>query len=259
MIVTAAGPAGTSEAWQRLTEFDQWTSWARHLRHVDCPESSVAPGAAGSVTTPFGRVDFEILERDDILKSWTWRVSRGGIGAVMTHSIVPLGDGRTLACLTSDGFGLLEPYRPFALLALRRLVQPLAGAEPPPTVDRFGFAFDPRYRVAAAPFGITPGNSWIDVGPHWLVAAYGPWRLVTQRDNVLETSLTRDFSFLKTAGPPHLSFADKGVSFTPNGDSGLCLRFRDRVHGIDPTGAIRHPSATLGAADVEGLADAVGV
>jgi hypothetical protein len=76
---------------------------------------------------------------------------------------------------------------------------------------------------------------------------------------VASGELTGGFSFARTAGPPHLSFADRGVSFTTNGDRALCLTFHEPVTVLDPTGLLRHPGATLAVADPEGLADALGL
>ncbi len=58
-----------------------------------------------------------------------------------------------------------------------------------------------------------------------------------------------DYAWLKTAGPPHLSFADRGVTFATNGRRGVCLAFREPVRVLDPTGRLRHPGATLTLAD----------
>ena len=82
---------------------------------------------------------------------------------------------------------------------------------------------------------------------------FGPWSLRTPRSNVAATEQTGDFAFVKTAGPPHLSFTDRGVTFATNGDRAVCVRFRELVKGIDPTGRIRHPGATLTVVDPPAL------
>lgn len=131
--------------------------------------------------------------------------------------------------------------------------------------SEFRFAFTPRYRLAALPFGVTPWTSGVRLDEDGLRVRFGPWRLRTERENLAAVSLVGDFAFLKTAGPPHLSFADRGVSFTPNGDAAVCLRFKASVPCLDPTGLVwplRHPGATLGVADVVGFlerCDALGV
>lgn len=118
---------------------------------------------------------------------------------------------------------------------------------------RHAFEFAPAYRVAALPFGITPRTAWVQVGPAGLEVRYGLWRLRTPLTNVAGTTLTGDFGFVKTAGPPHLSFSDRGVSFTTNARAALCVQFHEPVKGIDPTGRITHPGATLSVRDPEAL------
>jgi hypothetical protein len=118
---------------------------------------------------------------------------------------------------------------------------------------RFPFRFAAAYRLPALAFGITPLTAWVDVDDDELRVRYGPWSLRTPRTNIATAQRTGDFSFLKTAGPPHLSFTDKGVSFCTNGDDAACLTFHEPVPAIDPTRTIRHPGATLTVADVPGL------
>lgn len=123
----------------------------------------------------------------------------------------------------------------------------------------FPFAFASSYRLPALAFGITPRSTSARVGDGRLHVRFGPWSLRTPLDNVSAAELVGGFGFLKTAGPAHLSFADRGVTFATNGDQALCVRFHEPVKGIDPTGTIKHPGATITVADPEGLARALGV
>src|SRR3954452_15906399 len=100
-------------------------------------------------------------------------------------------------------------------------------------MQRFPFAFARPYRLAALPFGIQPDTAFVDVGDD-LAIRFGPWKLITPRSNVTTTEATGGFSFLKTAGPAHLSFADRGITFATNGDRALCISFAAPVPGIDP-------------------------
>ena len=125
--------------------------------------------------------------------------------------------------------------------------------------SRFPFAFTRAYRLAALPFGITPRSAYVEVAGDELRVRYGLWSLRTPLGNIESTELTGGFTFLKTAGPPHLSFADRGVTFASNGDRALCVQFREPVPAIDPTKRIVHPGATLTVADPEGLREALGV
>lgn len=112
-------------------------------------------------------------------------------------------------------------------------------------MPQFDFAFDPRYRIAAAPFGVTPRTSRVEVDDGQLRIRFGPWRLETSLHNVAGCEETGPFSFVKTAGPAHLSFADRGLTCATNGEKGLCIRFVEPVPGIDPWGRIRHPGVTV--------------
>lgn len=100
---------------------------------------------------------------------------------------------------------------------------------------------------------MTPRSAWVEVDATTLAVRFGPWSLRTPVHNIVETVETSDFAYLKTAGPAHLSFTDRGITFATNGDRGLCLRFREPVPSIDWVGLIRHPGATVTVADVAGL------
>ncbi len=86
------------------------------------------------------------------------------------------------------------------------------------------------------------------------MARYGPWRLSTDLDNVEGTEVSGPYRTLTTIGPAHLSLADKGLTFSSNARKGLCIRFKEPVPGIEPTGRLRHPGLTVTVADVDGLA-----
>ncbi len=122
----------------------------------------------------------------------------------------------------------------------------------------FPFIFATPYRLAALPFGITPRTTSVTVEGDELRVRFGLWSLRTPLSNITSVELSGGFGFLKTAGPPHLSFSDRGVTFATNGDRALCVRFREPVAGIDPTRRIKHPGATMTVADPEGLATALG-
>ena len=119
---------------------------------------------------------------------------------------------------------------------------------------RFPFSFAPAYRLPALVFGITPLTTYVEVDDASLRVRFGPWSLRTPLGNVAGVDLTGDYAFVKTAGPPHLSLSDRGVTFATNGDRGVCVRFHEPVRGIDPTGRIVHPGATVTVADPDGLA-----
>lgn len=110
---------------------------------------------------------------------------------------------------------------------------------------RYAFRFGPAYRIPGLLFGITPATTYAELGTAGLAVKFGLWRLDTPVDNITAATLTGDFAWLKTAGPAHLSLVDRGVTFATNGEAAVCVAFRQPVRGIDPTGRIRHPGATL--------------
>lgn len=112
-------------------------------------------------------------------------------------------------------------------------------------MQRFDFAFAPAYRLPALCFGIRPDTAHVVLTDDELRVRFGPWHLVTGLDNIAGCEESGDFAWVKTAGPPHLSLRDRGVTFATNGDRALCVRFREPVPAIDPTRTIRHPGATL--------------
>ncbi|CAM3645945.1 SRPBCC family protein [Nocardioides zeicaulis] len=264
MLVDVHGPAHPDEVWRRFTTPDDWSSWAPLIQSVECDDPVIAVGSTGRVHGP-GRVavDFEVVALDPLVRTWTWRVGRGGAAVTMDHHVLPAPGGASRAQLRvpAPAAALLQPYRLPARDALRRLVRDAgghAGGLTPEAVQAFRFAFAPSYAAAGRPFGITPRTTAVEVGPHWLYVRYGPWRLATPRTNVASVEPSGGFSFVKTAGPPHLSLTDRGVSFTTNGDAALCVTFHEPVPAIDPTGAIVHPGATISVADPAGLANALG-
>ncbi|QZY30363.1 hypothetical protein [Nocardioides coralli] len=112
--------------------------------------------------------------------------------------------------------------------------------------EHFDFAFAPAYRLPALLLGITPLTSGVTLSADRLHVRYGPWSLDTPTSNVREVSITGGFAWHRTAGPPHLSLTDRGVSFTTNGERAVCVQFHEPVKALDPTGRlVRHPGATL--------------
>ncbi len=125
-------------------------------------------------------------------------------------------------------------------------------------MQRFEFRFDPAYRRAARPFGITPERAWVEIDGERLVARYGLWRLQTPLSNIKGVAVTGPYRFYRTAGPARLGVTDAGLTFASNGDSGVLISFRRRVPAIDPLGVLRHPELTVTVADVNGLVGTLG-
>lgn len=123
--------------------------------------------------------------------------------------------------------------------------------------QRFEFRFVRSYRLAALPFGVTPSGCAVAVDDERLRVRFGLWRAETPLDNIAEVTITGPYAFVKTAGPAHLSLADRGLTFASNGDRGVCIAFDRPITGIDPLGVIRHPSLTVTVADCDALAAAL--
>jgi hypothetical protein len=120
--------------------------------------------------------------------------------------------------------------------------------------QRFRFAFEPRYRLAALAFGVTPATAWVDVDARDFDARFGPWRLSTSVANIKGVAITGPYHFAKTAGPARLAITDRGLTFATNGDRGVLVSFHTSVRGLEPLGLIRHPELTATVADVEQFA-----
>ncbi|AXT84286.1 hypothetical protein C6I20_03140 [Aeromicrobium sp. A1-2] len=131
---------------------------------------------------------------------------------------------------------------------------------PPDAGDgqRFSFAWEPRYRLPAFAFGLTPRTAWVEVTGSELHVRYGFWSLRSALSNITGVEVSGPYAFLKTAGPAHLSMSDRGITFATNSREGLCMTFREPVPGIDPTKRIKHPGATLTVSDVAGLSRTLG-
>ncbi len=119
--------------------------------------------------------------------------------------------------------------------------------------ERFPFDFDPRYRIAARAFGVTPSSAHVELDDDRFVARFGPWVVDTPRSNIRTAGTSGPYSMAKTIGPAHLSFSDHGLTFASNGRLGVCIEFREPVTGIDPLGKIRHPGLTVTVADPDAL------
>lgn len=124
-------------------------------------------------------------------------------------------------------------------------------------IDQHDFRWSTIYRIAAAPFGVRPGNSFVRVGEGELGIRFGPWALRTPLSNVRHTEVTDGYSLPKTAGPAHLSFEDRGITFATNRGPGLCICFHEPVRALDPLGVLQHPAATVTVADIDRLRRAV--
>lgn len=124
-------------------------------------------------------------------------------------------------------------------------------------MSTFAFRFDPLYRVLAAPFGISPRTSGLQLDDGTMTVRFGPWLVETSLDNIAGCQRSGGFALPKTAGPAHLSMADRGLTFATNPDDALCIRFTEPVAGFDPWGVIRSPGLTVTVDRPDELAEAL--
>jgi hypothetical protein len=115
--------------------------------------------------------------------------------------------------------------------------------------------FDQPFASASRLFGVSPATAGVDVVDGRLVARFGPWRVVTPVANVASARVTGPYAWWKVIGPAHLSLADRGLTFATTDRGGVCLSFHHPVHGIEPTGRLRHPGLTVTVADPSALLD----
>jgi hypothetical protein len=116
------------------------------------------------------------------------------------------------------------------------------------------FEFEPLLLPFAAAVGVVPALARVELDQRRLLVRFGAWRLSTPVENIAGSTETGPYRFVKVAGPPHLSFADRGVTFATNRRRGLCIQFHEPVPAIEPTGRLRHPAATVTVADPTELA-----
>ena len=120
-----------------------------------------------------------------------------------------------------------------------------------PSLEAFAFAFQPPLDTWARWFAVVPTRSFVRIDDHGLEAVYGSWRVATTWSNVRSVERTGPYRPWKVAGPVHVSWADRGITMAATTAAGVCLRLYEPVPGLDPLGLFRHPTVTLGVADVD--------
>ncbi|WP_319461696.1 hypothetical protein [Micromonospora sp. RTP1Z1] len=117
---------------------------------------------------------------------------------------------------------------------------------------RFGFRFDPPFRLPLALLGVRPETAVVEVDAGALTVRYGPWRLRTDLRNVTGAERGGPYRWWRAVGP-HLSLADGGVTFGTGTAAGVCVRFASPVPALAPGRWLRHPAVTVTVADPDGL------
>lgn len=123
--VSARGPLGPDEAWERYADLDRWPGWAPQITGVTAPRRRLGPGLAGTVRAAgVVRVPFEVLAVDEAARTWSWRVQVGPVRLVLRHGVEPDGDGTRTWLVTEGPALVVAPYTPVAFVALHALVAP---------------------------------------------------------------------------------------------------------------------------------------
>ena len=120
------------------------------------------------------------------------------------------------------------------------------------SAQRFDFSFASRYRAPLALLGVRPGTAWVQVDDTELEVRFGPWRLRTERDNVVAARTAGPYRWWRAIGP-HVSLTDSGVTFGTTTGGGVCIEFATPVPALAPGRWLRHPAATVTVTDAAGL------
>lgn len=122
-----------------------------------------------------------------------------------------------------------------------------------PRTQRFPFAYDGSSGRLAKALGFGRGRAFVDVDDTTLVARFGPWVVETARNNVASVEVTGPYQAWRVVGP-HVSLADRGLTFGTSTRRGACIRFHEPVRGAEPSGRLRHPGLTVTVERPEALA-----
>lgn len=142
-----------------------------------------------------------------------------------------------------------------ALVLIRRGQGYGAGVTTPEL--EYDFQFDPWFRRVAAPLGIRPDSTRLTIDDERLDVRFGRWHVRTPIGNVRDAKVTGPYAWPKVIGPPHISFADGGLTMATNREAGVCIRFWRPVTGISPLAFPRHGSLTVTVEDPATLAAAL--
>jgi hypothetical protein len=119
-------------------------------------------------------------------------------------------------------------------------------------VTRLEFAFSRPLSWPLALLGVTPWTAHVDVTDDELAVRFGPWSLATPLSNVQDAQVTGPYLPFKVLGP-HISLADRGVTFGTTWRRGVCVRFRSPVPAALPAGLLPHPAVTVTVTDADRL------
>jgi hypothetical protein len=247
---------------------DSWVPWLEAraeadpgLRFYEMPTIATrwSPGRPmidGGMASAIG--DPVVLRRTITVYTDTRRVTDGlGIEHTDTISLF-LVDASGAVRWRGEG-GFASATADDLAAALDRSAAPDDHASPeasPAHATQWDFAFDRLARPLLAVIGVVPSTAHVTLDGDRLVARFGPWSCETTVDNVLDVQVTGPYKAYRALGPRG-SMVDRGLTFGTTAAGGVCICFREPVHGLDPFHAIGHPGLTVTVADREGFAAAV--
>ena len=120
--------------------------------------------------------------------------------------------------------------------------------------ERFEFSWAKAYRGSAL-FGVLPSNVWLDVDDVGIRARFGLWLIETTHVNIADVEVTGPYAWWKTAGPARLGVTDGGITFASNGERGVLISFRRRIHSKGPYRLVPHPGLTVTVAEPDRLVE----
>lgn len=118
--------------------------------------------------------------------------------------------------------------------------------------DRYPFAFDDRYEPLLRLLGVHPDRAHVEITDQGFEARFGPWVVRTPLHNIGDVEVTGPHRPLKAIGP-RLSPSTRSLTFGSNPHRTVRISFRRPVTGIDPLGAIHHPTLSVSVADPDAL------
>jgi len=101
--------------------------------------------------------------------------------------------------------------------------------------------------------GVSKPGDAVRITGQTLEATFGPWTLTTTVDNISAVDIGGPYRWWKVAGPARYSLADRSLTFATSTRQGVSISFVQPVPGLDPWGAVRHPSLTVTVEDPDEL------
>ena len=119
----------------------------------------------------------------------------------------------------------------------------------------FPYVDDPRFRLLLAPLGVRRHLDGVTVEGDEVQATFGFLSVTTTIENIAVAEATGPYRWWRAVGP-HLSLADRGLTFGTTDRGGVCLGFTTPVHRV--IGPWDHPGLTVTVADPARLVELVG-